>query len=98
MQEIAIIITASAALVTAVGVVVGAASKLAPVLTAINKMLADQYKRAKEAKKEAQAKRTPAVAPSAPDAPDPFSALEESIDKFPLPTGIYLVGHFFWIG
>jgi hypothetical protein len=53
MTDIAMIIGAITALITAFSGVILAASKLEPVLKAINKMLADHHKRTKEAKNKA---------------------------------------------
>jgi hypothetical protein len=53
MSEIATIISAIALVITAVAGVVAAFSKLGPFVNALNKMLADQHKRAIEAKNKA---------------------------------------------
>jgi hypothetical protein len=64
MSEIAQIITAMAALVGAIGGVVLAVAKLGPFMTALNKMLADQHKRAIEAKKSAPIQIPVSTSPS----------------------------------
>ncbi|HXD87517.1 MAG TPA: hypothetical protein VN641_13555, partial [Urbifossiella sp.] len=70
MSDIAIIITAAAGLVTALAAVVAASSKLGPVLTVFNKMLADQHKRAKELRKEAANQKTISTAQPTAEAPE----------------------------
>lgn len=54
MAEIPTIITAVAGVITAVAAVVLATSKLGPFVNAVNKMMADQHKRAMAAASKAK--------------------------------------------
>jgi hypothetical protein len=71
MAEIATIITATAGLVIAIGGLVLAMSKLGPFINAVNKMLADQHKRANEAKSK-PAIQQPVAASAKPSAEEPI--------------------------